>query len=209
MISPIDIIGSLVYRTREALNKNTDFLVKIKNYRYYDLISDNGQFQLWHYPGTAEEISQRYMQMQDLESSFLKYPAVFNYQNILQQSGITQGCEDVFFNLAFVAPTCNDWGTETRKDKVFKLVLYDIYEEFFKQIKRCKHILSTMGDIVRKKYDVYTTGQSVSKILEFQYCDYMDAIQIINLRLSIKNICDRDIELIEEESNKVFGTIKI
>jgi hypothetical protein len=73
MISPIDIIGSVVYRTREALNKNTAFLEEIKSYKYYDMISDDGKVQLWHYPGTTEEISDKWLAMQDLETSFLKY----------------------------------------------------------------------------------------------------------------------------------------
>jgi len=216
MISPIDIIGSLVYRTREALNKNTAFLEKIKEYRYYYLVSDNENVQLWHYPGTPEEISDKYLQMQNLETSFLKYPAVFNYQNILEQTGVTQGYRDVFFNLAFVAPTNKDWGSFTRKDRVFYSILYDIYEEFLNQILRFNFkrrgtiMLNTVAEIPHKKYDVYTTGKSVTEIMEYRYCDYMDVIQIINLRLKIATyICDGDVESIKEESYNVFGNLEI
>ncbi|MCL1933055.1 MAG: hypothetical protein FWF53_04480 [Candidatus Azobacteroides sp.] len=216
MISPIDVMGSLVYRTREALNKNAAFLEKIKGYRYYDSVSDDGKVRLWHYPGTPEEISDKYLGMQDSEKSFLKYPAVFDYLNIPEQIGVTTGYKDVFFNLAFVAPTNKDWDSFTRKDRVFKMILYDIYEEFFNQIKkfdvgrRGKVVFNPSGEIPHKKYDVHTTGKSVTEVLEYKYCDYMDVIQIINLRLKIAAyICDEDTKSVEEESYKVFGNLMI
>ena len=207
MISPNNLIGSLVYRTREALNKNNAFLEKIKAYRFYDLVSDGGKVQLWHYPGTPEEISDTFLQMQDIKSSKYKYPAVFNYQNIRQQYGVQQGCINLFFNIAFVVPTHKDWQTPTREKLVFDMILRDIYREFMNQIRRCRFIQTPMGDIPHDRYDVFTTGESADKALQRLYCDLIDAIQIINLRLKVLDICDRDLALIEEESNKVFDNI--
>jgi len=213
MISPNKIIGSLVFRTREALNKNNAFLEKIKSYNFYDLVSDKGNVHLWHYPGTPEEISEKFQQMQDIRTSKYKYPAVFNYQNVKQQFGVNKGFINMTFNLAFVVPTDSEWGTPTREKLVFDMILRDIYAEFINQIKRFNVVRKSriinvpMDNIKHDRYDVFTTGKSITSALDYLYCDFMDAIQIINLNLSIySEICDEDIKQIEMESEKVFDT---
>jgi len=66
MISHVDIIGALVYRTRQALNKKTAgqvhttfYLNAKKNYKYADVIFDKADvMHLWHIVGTQNEIQE-------------------------------------------------------------------------------------------------------------------------------------------------------
>ena len=57
MISPNKLIGSVVLRTMDALNKDAVFLEGVKVYEFWPSCLKDGQLHLWHYPGTPNEIS--------------------------------------------------------------------------------------------------------------------------------------------------------
>jgi hypothetical protein len=206
MISPNKIIGSLVYRTREALNNNQKFLDGIASFEFANLIATGGKVHLWHYPGTYEEISEMFLSANDLESCKLKFPALFNYQSVREDVGIRDGLRRLHYNLVFIAPVNPVWTTQTREDKVWKLLLYPIYEEFFRQIKRSGHFQVPAGEIPHTLYRIPTTGASASGAMVKRYSEYMDAFQISDLQLSvaIRN-CERDLAKITEENNKVIN----
>ena len=50
-VSPNTIIGSLVWRTREALNRNAAFLDALAGYYYAPNCLVDGKFGFWHFPG--------------------------------------------------------------------------------------------------------------------------------------------------------------
>lgn len=201
MISPIKIIGSLAYQTREALNNNPDFILGARNYMY-NLFSDD-RFNLWHYPGTGNEISNILLSFQKSnDSASIKFPALFDFHPILQDfSGNTV---TLTYNLAFVAPTRSDWTTEQREKFVFEPILRPMYQEFFNQISKSAKLFQLgFGHISHRMHEVYTTGNNQDEDIKGRYSDYVDAIRIEDLKLTLKPICQRDIDLIEQQNQLV------
>jgi hypothetical protein len=214
MVSANQIIGSLVYRTRKALNTNPAFLASAQSYvnalqeatgKGYDLFAPDGKIQLWHYCGTAEEIASYFLKMQDAALSRYKFPAVFNYQPVREDFGLKGNISAKTFNLAFVAPTNPEWGTPTREKKVRDKLLVHIYREFIRQIRKSKYFLVPVGGLVHTSYWVPTTGEGITRVLDYLYSDFMDAIQVVNLRLQVYDTaCKNDENLLNRESNLVF-----
>lgn len=198
MISPIKIIGSNVFLTREALNNDAEFIDKAKRY-HFDLFSGE-RFNMWHYPGTANEISNVLLAMQkDNDSARIKFPALFNFHPIEQS--YSDQLVTYTFNLAFVAPTKSEWTTEQREKFVFEPILRPMYSEFFNQlVKSAKYFNLDFGFIPHNMYEVYTTGNNQDELIKGRYSDYIDAIEVHNLRLSVKKLCDKDIKKIEEQN---------
>jgi hypothetical protein len=200
-VSPKSLTGII------RLPKSKRVIYRAINIRTWIIFCDPGGIRTHdpqHYPGTPNEISDTFLQLKDFSACKLKFPALFNYQSIRQQKGLANGLTNIYFNLAFVAPVLPVWCTQEREKKVFKTVLRDIYAEFFNQIKRSRYFAVPTAGIHHEYYEVFTTGQPVTKAMEYLYADYMDAIQIINLQLSVTNICQKDLDLISEENEKVI-----
>jgi hypothetical protein len=203
MIYPNEIIGSLVYRTREALNKNSAFRQGLNGYPLQPSITDSeGNVNFWHYAGTFAEISEKYLNMADFASCRVKFPAVFNYQAVRETTD-KDGTVTLEYNLVFVTAVKPEWQTETRTDKVWKPVLSPIYEEFMRQVKRSGFFALNPGGIPHTLYRIPTTGRSITENVRLIYADYMDAYQLSGLRLKVRNICEKDLLLIASENKKV------
>lgn len=197
MISPIKIIGSVLYRTREALNNDTVFIAMAKEYKF-DCFTGN-RFNLWHYPGTGNEIGDVLQVMQkSYQSSKLKFPALFNFHPIEQDfSSLTPSFS---YNMAFVASTKSDWTTEQREKFVFEPILRPIYREFLNQIVKSGYFLVSGPYVNHRMFEVYTTGNQQDDKIKGRYTDYLDAIELHSLRLTLKRLCDGDIETIENQN---------
>lgn len=211
IVSVNELIGSLIYRTMLALNKDEAFMNGIKEYYYYPtIVGKDGTFHLWHFPGTQQEIGETFKELgkDSLIGSKLKFPSLLNFQDIMQEySG--NGLINVRFNLAFVAPVLSDWTTQERDKKAFKPILRPVYEEFKRQVKKSIYFQNPMGEIPHIYMEVFTTGKSITNEINMYYGDYMDAIQLTNFTLKVKeNICTKNISQIEEESKKVTESIK-
>jgi hypothetical protein len=210
VISPVHLIGSLVYRTREALNKNPRFLEQIREYKFYDSITQDGKTQLWHYPGTTEEISNTFLNFDDFKSCKFKFPSVFNYQGTKQRKGDKLGITTIWFNLVFVVPVDSGWTTGEQDDQVFNLVLRDICSEFFNQIKQSRYFQLSMNGPTYELHDVYLNDEKTAESVQRLYNDYMAGIQVASLQLPvIDTICEKDLLLIEEENKKVTEQLTI
>lgn len=204
MISANNIIGSLVYRTREALNKNNRFMKALSDYAFVDNCVVGGKLHLWHYPGTMNEISDILLNLNKHRNGhLLKFPSVLNFQNIKQE----RGSETVIhYNLAIVAPVLSEWFTEDRESQAFDLLLRPIYDEFLHQIKISGYFNLDYGTPQHTCYEVFTTGDSTGVMLE-RYGDNMDAIELHDLRLELKpSLCNSD--NIKRESKLVLNGIE-
>lgn len=201
MISVNAIIGSLVYRTREALNKNAKFLHDIQNYAFVDNCMVDGRFSLWHYPGTMNEISNVLLNLdKHINGNLLKFPSFLNFQNIKQDKGSET---IIHYNLAIVAPVLSEWLTEEREYQTFELVLRPIYEEFIRQVSMSGFFNIDYGTPQHTYYEVFTTGDSSGVMLE-RYGDNMDAIELHDLRLELKpRFCHE--ETIKRENKLVIN----
>jgi hypothetical protein len=203
VVSPVKLIGSLVYRTREALNKNERFLEQIRQYEFYEAITTDGKLHLWHYPGTVEEISDEFLTFDDFQKCKLRFPAVFNYQGTRQRKGDKNGLTTVFFNLAFVTQTDSGWDTNLQDNKVYDLVLRDICAEFLRQVKKYPYLFLTTPEPSCELYDGFLNEKETAERVSELYHDYLCAIQITGLQLPVRNLCGREVTLMKEESEKV------
>lgn len=201
-ISPNKIIGALVYRTRENLNKNASFLEKASLYKFITDSMNDGKISLWHYPGTPDEISGILNFMdKNPNGNKLKFPSIFNYNTIKQ----TKSGQKVIinYNLAIVGRVLNNWTTEQRDTQLFDRLLRPIYEEFIRQVKGCGWFITELPLPTHSYYEVFTTGGNQGVLLE-RYGDYVDAIELHNLSLTLRpNLCEKDLIKIEEENKKV------
>ena len=212
MISTNKIIGSLVYRTREALDENDEFKEGLLKYPYHDNCLFDDHFHLWHFVGTHTEIANTLNKVQGVNAHKVKFPAIFDFVPVRED--ISGQSRDITLNVAIAGIITNEDGTETREDNTHIPLLRPIYHEFMRQVKMSGYFkldqgisIWTAGSYHRHtKYDVFTTGSTSSFTERYGY--YIDAIEIQELRLSIKQtLCDKDFQLIEEENSRVTENI--
>lgn len=206
-----EIIGSLVYRTSEALNRNREFMADIKKYRFYPALVNNGKFHLWHFPGTSEEISGVFKTLSGntMHGSKLKFPAILNFQGVFEEHGFSEGVTLKRYNLAIVSPVLSEWTTQQREAEAYKLVLRPIEEEFIRQIASCGYFQTPVGKYPYMGVYIPTTGKALNSIMKIQYGDFMDAVELPNFSLKVLDgICTAKSGMIIEESKKVTDEIK-
>jgi hypothetical protein len=204
-----EIIGSLVYRTAQGLNRNAKFLSDIRGYRFWPSLVKDDKIHLWHFPGTQQEISQTFKSLNEqIYGRELKFPALLNYQGVSEQREFSFGVNLNRYNLAIVAPVLDAWSTQQRDEQVHKLVLRPIEEEFIRQIRTCRYLVTPLGDYPYTRYYIPTTGNALNSIMKMNYGDYIDAIEFPDFQLKVKNgICVGTEDRIIEESRKVTDEI--
>lgn len=197
-ISPIDLVGSLVYRTRESMRSDKWFLRNAVNYPYWEsmLYGSEREFKIQYYAGTQEETSQN-MRNLDKSSKDLKFPAIFNIAPYKKEkSGNTTY---LYLNLCFVAPVNSEWLTEQRDRYVFKLLLRPMWDHFKSVLVNSEYFTLNYGDLNYTDYEVFTTGESFGQLLN-HYNDWIDAIEVHNLQLPLRG-CFPD-DMIEKMNNE-------
>lgn len=191
-----------MYRTREALNNNASFLSNANEYPFYPNCIMGDMFSFWHYPGTYNEISTTFLAVKD---KIFKYPSLLSFHPVRQQ--LDGQSRLVTYNLAFAALSDSNWTTEQRDAKVFETILRPIYTEFIRQIEKSKYFRNLpFGYLPHDYYEVFSSGDNQGVLIE-KYGDHIDAIEIHNLRLDIKKLCDGDIQRIERENELVTKQI--
>lgn len=205
IVSPNKIIGSLVYRTKMALNKDAGFVRNMLSYEYSQNVFVNNEFCFWHYPGTNNEISNVLLDIgKHPKGCYVKFPAIFNLHPIRQEKG-----DDIIlhYNLAIVCYVNSSWTTEQRESQVFDRVLRPIYQEFMNQIQLCNYFIKDYGIVPHTYYEIYTTGGNAGEILDL-YGDYIDAIELHDLTLRLnQRLCKKDFQIMEEENKLVTSHV--
>ncbi|MCL1942623.1 MAG: hypothetical protein FWF54_03615 [Candidatus Azobacteroides sp.] len=197
------VMGSVIYRTRESLNKNIQFLDNIKRCYFYPTVVTGGKINLWHYPGTQNEISDIFLKLAEKPTGRkLKFPSVFNMQAIHQQRGGADYLSNINYSLIFTAPVVSHWTTPEREKEAFDFILRPIYNEFMNQVQRCGYFDLPYGIPFHDYYEVFTTGESTGHLIK-RYGDNFDAIELWNLKLKLRLLCEKDFLEIENESKKV------
>jgi len=211
IVTPNEIIGSLIYRTTQALNNNTRFIDDIKKYKFWPSLVNEDRLHLWHFPGTQQEVSQVFQTLgkDSMNGSKLKFPAILNFQGVVEEHKFTSGITLNRYNLAIVSPVLSDWTTQQREEQVYKLVLRPIEEELIRQIESCEYLSTPIGRFPYISSYIPTTGKALNSIMKIQYGDFMDAIEMPNFTLRvIDNVCASMSSKIIEESKKVTDEIK-
>ena len=174
-VSPNTIIGSLVWRTREALNRNAAFLDALAGYYYAPNCLVDGKFGFWHFPGTQAEISAVLLKLGEaVNGSMLKFPAVLNFQSIRQQR--KGDAVTLNYNLAIAGSVKSTWTTREREAELFERVLRPVYDEFMRQAALSGYFLTDYGLPPHDYYEVFTTGGNAAQIKDL-YGEHVDAIE--------------------------------
>jgi hypothetical protein len=215
MISEHKILGSLIYRTAQALNDNTAFNQNINHlneqlreqYPFYDAMVKTGRLNLWHYPGTIEEIQSQYLYLDSNrpdKSAVLKYPSVLSFTSIEQK--FTKDYRVIQYNLSFITKSVSGWTTQQRDKYIFEPFLTPIVEEFIHQVDLADYWVKGIEYTV---YNVPTTGNTLGSSIKLRYGDYIDAVELPKFIIRVMtNICDQNQSQIEKESIKVTSDIK-
>lgn len=190
-VSHIAVVGSLVYRTREALNADPDFLAGLDDYPFLD-VRDGGLVGFWHYPGTQSEIGNILNAASEVTAQW-QYPSLMDLQPVRQQRAARHTA--LRLNLVFAAPVAGQWTTEERERLVFEPLLRPLYREFMRQVARSGYFVADSYDdpFPHELYENFATGGDDGVIME-RYGSYLSAIEVHNLELKLSNsLCEDQI----------------
>ena len=218
MVSHLAVIGALIYRTREALNKRrkgeatTDFYKGVShNYKYWDtLFCEEDKMHLWHFAGTEQEITTTLETLAKGHGTLgakLTFPCIFNYQSVYEHHGLTgsEGFVQLDLNLAIACPVDSNWTAEQRDRIAHKWVLEPIYDEFINQARKSGWFRFAMDEGFKfTRMKVFAVGTSFRMAIKNQYGWYIDVIQIGNFKPMLNsNLCEDEIKKIEHEATLV------
>jgi hypothetical protein len=162
----VDIIQSTVASVQSALGYNVHF-----------------QY------GNPLEIIENIKQMADnyLDAD-IKYPLVGLFQDFTEKKGTEIGTEsEVSLNLVIVTITDFNYKAPDRYNNSFKPLLYPIYEQLMLQLSVNKDIISPYNEMFEHdKIDRLYWGRVPLFGEKYKNSDYIDAIEIENLKLKIK-----------------------
>ncbi|QES88861.1 hypothetical protein [Rhizosphaericola mali] len=117
-----------------------------------------------------------------------KYPLIAVYQDFPEKLG-SESAVITKATLPMIVIACltdNKYKAPKRMEVNFKPLLYPIYEEFIKQLKKSSAILpNEYNEILHTKIDrLYWGTNTAGKTLN----DYVDAIEIMNMELRVQRI---------------------
>jgi hypothetical protein len=175
MIAVVDLFGDLVAKTSALCEKS----IGTKVYYKFGHITEIDNT-LVSYSATDEFRKQ-------------KYPCVMLLQDFLERKNTNTQLEtEVNLQLLIVSESNKDWRSADRYTNVFKPVLYPIYETLIKVISKDGRLQNSYGPISHNKIDrplingFQIVVRGATKNL---FNDCLDAIEINNLTLKIKNLC--------------------
>lgn len=181
MTAVVDFIGDIVAKTSERV-KRTATDVKLKEsgvfYQYGHIIEINAI--LDSYGKTAEFREQ-------------KYPAIFLFQDFAERIvSDSRILAEVDLQLLIVASSNQTDRTATRYEKVFKPVLYPIYQCLMKVLNTDSRLLGAYGEMPHTKIDrPNISGFQFRQMgnTGAMFNDFLDAVEINNLNLRILKTC--------------------
>jgi hypothetical protein len=176
MIAVVDFIGSIVGKTSVAVQKA---IGKEVFYFFGHTIEINNT--LSSYSKTPDFCEQ-------------KYPAIFLIMDFAEKRNAKQGIEvETTLQLLIVADSNKDDRAVIRYEKVFKPVLYPIYEKFIKTLQNDSSVWCPLnGFIPHEKIDrPLISGMQVRTTngTKNLFNDHLDAIEVSNLQLTILKQC--------------------
>lgn len=158
---------------KEALGNETDSLIQTIDYQH----------------GHKKELIETLFQMDKSEEEReLKYPLVYLVQDFAEERGKNASTyAEVSLNVIIAHHTNNQYKISDREEKVFKPVLYPIYDEFLNQLAKHSQIHDAHPTMIphRKTDRSYWGRISVGGNDQNKLNDYLDAIEIENLKLKI------------------------
>lgn len=143
--------------------------------------------------GHYTEISTRLQGLSKMQTGkFDRYPLIALFQDFVEKRGDEGGYyASASLQLLIVYHTKDTDYTEDRYSKVFKPILYPIYEEFLRQVSKHKNIVSMNADkIPHEKIDRPNWGNSNKYGNDGNiFPDDLDGIELRDLKIIIDQKC--------------------
>ena len=142
--------------------------------------------------GHKRELLETLLQMDKSETNrYKKYPMVYLAQDFREEFNPTPGIyADTRLSIIICHQTKADYKVGERYDKVFKTVLYPIFNALINQLFKHPQIHAQSPDTIKGvKWDrLYWGRQAVGGVDATKLNDFVDAIEIENLQLKFKNL---------------------
>lgn len=116
------------------------------------------------------------------EYKYKKYPLIALIQDIKET--VNPVGRDVTLNLFIITESHVAFSAAERQVKTFEPVLYPLHDLLIKHVKRCRYFAGT-NELTYDKTDVMGMYGAESNAFN----DFLDAIEISNLKLSINHSC--------------------
>jgi len=177
MIAVVDFIGEMVAKTS---NKIQALIGKEVFYQYGSLID-------------IDNILVSYSQTVAFREK--KYPAIFLIKKFVENKEKDPNIEtEAHLQLLVVMGTDPNYSEADRYEKVFKPILYPIYETFINQLKKDSRVRTqNFGQLPHNKVDCSLLSSDykveTEEGTENLFSDNLDAIYISNLKLTLKKQC--------------------
>jgi hypothetical protein len=181
MITVVDFFADTVRKTSD----------RVKTLITDEKIKETGVFYQY---GHIEEIKNVLNAMsQTAAQRTRKYPAILLLQDFVERKSYQMHIEtEVNLQLLIVMGSDTNYPASARYDKVFKPVLYPVYDSLMKSLYRDSRLATEYGGIPHNKIDRPNISGFQIRIqgkTEQLFYDCLDAIEINNLNLKIKKNC--------------------
>ena len=146
-----------------------------------------------HIKSISSELSNRSITKEYREQ---KYPCIMLLQDFAEHRLRNKAWDiESRIQLLIVSGSSNEWDEPTRLEKIFKPVLYPIYEAFIKSLENSSTVLSVpFGNLSHEKIDRYRMSSALNEACLSQgikalFNDHLDGIEIRNLNLKLIENC--------------------
>lgn len=191
MIKSINQIVEEVFEaTKSRLLDDQEFLALFEEYPFAEHIrvANNGNFNLYFYPATIDEIKRQYALLTHKTGSQFKYkfPAIL----LVLDAPVEFGDENpkATIDLAFITQSNAEWPSYDKDVKVFKTVLRPIVDEFLKQLRKSKYVIRPTKGFKYTYVERFNTSADLVKQSVQLYGASIDAIELIQLQLNLTNL---------------------
>jgi hypothetical protein len=175
MIAVVDYIGEIVQKTSDRLSQ---------------VISSGVSYRF----GTAIEFSSRLSGISGaMGFKEQNYPAIFLLQDFVEKMGVDADTEtQVKLQLLIVAGSDQNYCAADRYERVFKPVLYPIYETFIKILNKDSRLNIPYSGASHEKIDRPLMAGSLEETTKGKvdlFSEQLDAIEIRDLLITFLKIC--------------------
>lgn len=181
----VEVIGEIVNQTNIALNKNAEFMAG-----YIEAVgaAQDTTFELFYQFGKRFEIAQTLVEYTKSPlTNSLKFPRLCLFTDISEDHSDDITSYTATLNIAIITATNNSMLSDERLETNFKPILLPIYRAFIDCVNNSRYV---RGGAKYEKKDCYFWG-AVTKDghVSNDYSDYLDAIELNNMKITINKIC--------------------
>lgn len=177
------MVGNIVIDTIQECVKQTSIKLTAQ-LKLVDKFIEGVHFEHGHPIEIVETLSQK--DKAGIEFSFKKYPLVCLFQDFVEDVS-NNYIVSANLHIVICNSTKSDYKAKERYENNFKPIIYPIYDELFNQFQKNGDIIGYFPE--HKKIDRLFWGkESIYGNKANIFEDYLDAVEIINLKLNLNKI---------------------